>query len=226
MRLITWNMGRRQRTIGQAWEYLRTELAPDIALLQETRLPESTEGANIVRQTTFQEWCTAIYSRQVPLREHHSGFDPSHLVICRATFPHMGDVVIASMHARTTGKWHDDPVRWCNSAFDVLEPLARDSLMIVGGDLNASRTGEEWWPGSGNGPLFTRIDLGPFFDCHHTLNPKEVQTYFGRTGVPIQDDHLFMSKSLASRLSSCSAVDNDLVRTFSDHIPVCADLDL
>jgi endonuclease/exonuclease/phosphatase family metal-dependent hydrolase len=150
-------------------------------------------------------------------------FDPNRLVVCEVSISTVGPVYLVSVHAPTTNA---DPVEWCHRALDQIDALVHAHPAIVGGDLNASRTAERWWPGAGNGPLFDRIDAGSLLDCHRKFNKEEEQTYFSKRGVPIQDDHIFMTRSLADLATKCYAVNNEEARSVSDHIPVVADLAL
>jgi len=226
MRVITWNLGRRRRQANEkAWAYLCNVLHADIALLQEAAAPGDSQIGHLALHLLYRDWGTGVYAKTLALRQVSVPFDPNRLVVCEVSIPAVGPVYLVSLHAPTTKAGKEvDPVKWCNQALDYLDGLVREHPAIVGGDLNASRTAEQWWPGAGNGPLFDRIDAGPLFDCHHKFNCEEEQTYFGSTKVPIQDDHIFVTKPLADLVTKCYAVDNEETRNVSDHIPIVADI--
>lgn len=89
----------------------------------------------------------------------------------------------------------------------------------------SSRLAEKVWPRHGHGPFFERLSKSIFFDCHQALHGREEQTILRKgSKYPFQDDHLFVSHDLASNVRSCFTLDNEIVRSLSDHIPVVAHL--
>jgi hypothetical protein len=99
---------------------------------------------------------------------------------------------------------------------------------IIGGDLNSARLAEDVWPDCGHGPFFERIDRGEVrVDCCRRFHPKEVQTFFGANCIHLfQDDHIFVSPGLGDCIRSCEALNNDITRRVSDHIPPVAEIEL
>jgi len=93
--------------------------------------------------------------------------------------------------------------------------------------LNTARTAELRWPRHGHGPFFERLENSIFFECMRKFHKTEQQTYFGRKNMlyPYQDDHLFISHNLSSKLKTCDVVKNDTTLCVSDHIPILAEID-
>jgi len=111
--------------------------------------------------------------------------------------------------------------------FDDIERTVSGKTFIVGGDLNTARLAEKVWPRHGHVPFFERIANSIFFDCHQNLHGKEEQTFFRDNSIyPFQDDHLFVSHDLADRVKSCYALNNEAVRSLSDHIPLVTEIDV
>ena len=100
----------------------------------------------------------------------------------------------------------------------------------IGGDLNASETFDDLWPGGphGNRELLQRMaNLGLVESLRHA-NGHPVPTFRNARGGRLvhQIDHLFLSPPLAGRLESCICGDEQRVfgDSLSDHLPVLATL--
>ena len=71
LKVITWNLGYWQhRPVHEdAWNYIREEIKPDLALLQEVKLPLLNEEEHLLFKPVHGGWGTAIYTRDIPLVE-------------------------------------------------------------------------------------------------------------------------------------------------------------
>ena len=223
MRIVTWNLGRRKP--AEAWAYLREELKPDIALLQEVRPPLMEADEALVLEEVVDSWGTAVYSRGIPLtRMPLTSEYPSRVAAAEALMCAGQVVRIASIHAPIIGN-RVFPHLAC--IFEEIESAFEEHTAIIGGDLNSARLAEKVWPGHGHGRFFERFDDGPWVDAHYRLHREERQTFFRPGQVhPFQDDHIFFSADLEGVLRACTVVDNGVTRKLSDHIPVMAELDL
>lgn len=225
MRLATWNLGFWQfrKTHAEAWAYLRDEIRPDIALLQEVKIPKLRSDEAAVLRPVHRDWGTAIYTRALPLRELAVPRYSTRVAAAIIRI-HARDLAVASIHAPVI---NNEVHPHLDFIFDDLEALFKDRSTIVGGDLNSARLCEEAWPGNGHGPFFERITSGPFVDCHWKFHRKEIQTFFRKNlRWSFQDDHIFASPDIANRFTSCAVLDNKKTRRFSDHIPIVADIDM
>ena len=168
-------------------------------------------------------WGTAIYSRnipfdEIPLCEKY----PGHAVGVAASLQNGERLYLASIHGYPDLAFP----RLAHIMAEILETFAGRS-MIVGGDLNTARLAETVWPGRGHRQFWERIDNpgGNLIDCCHRINGREIQTIFRKGSVhPFQDDHLFISRDLGSRLETCDVIDTQVTRTVSDHIPLYMEL--
>ena len=226
MRVITWNLGYWQFTShhAEAWAPLRCELKPDIAVLQEVRIPPLEEVEAVIFKPVRAPWGTAIYIKggllkELPMQRYQSR-------VAAATFCNARgrEFRVASIHSPIIDN-HVFP--YLSHIFDELQVLFSGHVAILGGDLNSARLAEKVWPGNGHGPFFEQLERGSFFDCHRKFNTEEVQTFFRPGAVhPFQDDHLFVSRDIADQVTSCTAVHNDITRRVSDHIPLIAEIDV
>ena len=226
MKILAWNLGYWQfrRHHMDAWAYLRNELKPDIALLQEVCPPPLEDGENLVFEEIHNGWGTALYGKGVSLDRVFLEEYPGR--IAAALVQMSGEQVFyaASVHAPIIEKRvfpHLDNI------FDEIEAVFSKGTFVIGGDLNSARLAEEVWPGHGHGPFFKRIDSGRFFDCCRKFHPEEIQTFFRPNQIhPFQDDHLFVSADLEDRVVACDVIHNKVTRRVSDHIPLVAELNL
>ncbi len=228
IKVITWNLGHWQygSRHNEAWSYLRNEIRPDLALLQEVSHPKLIAGEYFVLRPVHGNWGTAVYTRNMPTEELAFEGYSGRVVIAEIETSAAQKLVVASVHAPII----DGRVfPYLSEIFGKIEEIASKRSFVVGGDLNTARLAETVWPGHGHGPFWERIDAGKslFFDCHRKFHDVEQQTFF-RPGSrhPFQDDHLFTSYDLADRIGFCDVVDNTITRSLSDHIPIIAEIDL
>lgn len=226
MRVVTWNLGYWQHRSSHAgaWAYLRDSIKPDLALLQEVNPPELLESENVVFKFVSGDWGTALYSRNVPLKELRFEGYSGRVVAAQLEIAAGRRVAAVSIHAPII---EGRVFPYLAEIFDKVECVVGEGTFIVGGDLNSARLAEEVWPGYGHGPFFERLSRSVFFDCHRKFHDTEQQTFF-RSGSkhPFQDDHLFVSHDLADLVKSCDVLNNEITRGVSDHIPVVAEIDI
>ena len=224
MKIVTWNLGYwqfRHHHAG-AWAYLRDEIKPDMALLQEVHPPALEDDENLLFEEVHNGWGTALYGRGISLNRVALGRYPGRVAVALAHVPSGKVFYVASIHAPII-KGRVFP--HLSHIFDDIEAMFSEQPAIIGGDLNSARLAEEVWPEYGHGPFFERIDAGRFFDCHRKFHSEEVQTIFRPGQIhPFQDDHLFVSADLADRVVACEVIHNDVTRKVSDHIPVVAEI--
>jgi exonuclease III len=99
---------------------------------------------------------------------------------------------------------------------------------IVGGDLNCSETFDLTFS-SGNREILDRLEELGFIECLKSYNGKLTPTFKNpRDGKVIhQIDHLFVTKSLFSKLINCTVGDESIIfgGSVSDHLPIIADFE-
>jgi endonuclease/exonuclease/phosphatase family metal-dependent hydrolase len=99
---------------------------------------------------------------------------------------------------------------------------------VVGGDFNLSETFDQWRGGPrGNREYLDRMIALGFVECLRTSQGGLTPTYRNtdKTTVKHQMDHLFVSRSMATRLRVCNVGSPEAVfgRNLSDHLPIIAD---
>lgn len=225
LRVITWNLGYWQHRTAheKTWAYLRNELKPDLALLQEAHPVELCDEEHMLFKKIHQDWGTAVYTRNMPLKEFplESKY-PGRTATAQLELEQDKEAIVISIHAPIIGGRifpHLDEI------FQEVEKAVSGKTFIIGGDLNTARLAETVWPGHGHGPFFQKLAKSIFFDCHHKLHTNEEQTYFRPNSKhPFQDDHLFVSHNLADHVKSCHALSNETTRSISDHVPLVAEI--
>ena len=226
MRVVTWNLGfwQHKASHSKAWRYLRSNVKPDLALLQEVSPPKRGENEYLLFKNVHGSWGTALYSRDMPLEELPFRTHSERVAIAKIELRTGQEIVVASIHAPII-KHRVFP--YLDRIFDEIESRVDERAFIVGGDLNTARLAEEVWPGHGHGPFFERIAKGRFFDCVQKFFAEEPQTVF-RPGQKhaFQDDHIFVSHDFTDKVESCNILNNNLTRVVSDHIPVTIEINL
>jgi exonuclease III len=227
MKVLTWNLGFWQHKSNheRAWAYLREQVAPDLALLQEVSTVRPQSGENIFFRQIHQNWGTALYAQNLTLEPFTLETNqPNRVVAAVLRIQDNQDIIAMSIHAPIV-KGYVFP--HLNEIFDRIEKAISGKTFIVGGDLNTARLAEKVWPNHGHGQFFERLSKSIFFDCFRKFHVFEEQTYFRKNSKwPFQDDHLFVSHDLADRVKSCYVLNNDFIRSLSDHIQVVAEIDI
>lgn len=224
MRVVTWNLDFWQHRAyhNDAWAYLRNKIKPDLALLQEVSPPRLHKNEYVLLNVVQGRWGTALYTRDMALEKLTFRTYPERVVAAQWESSSAEKVVIVSVHAPII---KNRVFPYLDQIFDEIESLVGNQAFIVGGDLNTARLAEKVWSGYGHGPFFERLAKSIFLDCVQKFHSEEQQTIF-RPGQrhPFQDDHLFVSHGLAEQVTSCEVLNNETTRSFSDHVPVLAEI--
>lgn len=159
MKIATWNMDYWQRSISlraEAWDFLRSRIQPDIALLQEALPPTGTEAVVFRKGGILDErasppkdlnWGSAIVSFGPPIRPIECARSPfrDNLVPILRTFP--GSVAVAevvtedplivvSVYGLIDRGYADTTVHRILSDLTPLIDERRSRRIVVAGDLN------------------------------------------------------------------------------------------
>lgn len=227
LKIITWNLGFWQHKFNheKAWTYLKDQIKPDLALLQEVSPIELRDNEYMLFKKVHQNWGTALYTRNIPLEELTLATKyPDRVAAALLRISAEREVAAVSIHAPII---NGCVFPYLSEIFAEIEKTISGKTFIVGGDLNTARLAEKVWPRHGHGPFFEKLSRSVFFDCHHKFHDNEEQTFF-REGskYPFQDDHLFVSRDLSGFVKSCYVLNNEVIRSFSDHIPVVAEINI
>jgi exonuclease III len=234
MRIVAWNMNGWDRggTHGLAWAFLLEELQPDIALLQEAKLPETIPSEYSHESTpamTNARFGSTILSRLGTLDKRWEDNSRGPMLVAESSASSVGPLTIASIQARV--QRGVGTIRWLRQSFDEIRPLL-GKRFILGGDLNTARQAHLAWPHTGHGDFWD--DVGTW-GLHEPLplGGREQQSYWGHwalnrpptLGNTLQDDHVLLDAELFRTVKRCRIWDTRQVRELSDHGPVVVDID-
>lgn len=225
MRVVTWNLDYlwSRTTHMEAWDYLRTVIEPDVALLQEVRPPAIEPEESLVFQRVPKTgWGTAIYSRNLSLAVIRLCEEyPGRVAGASVDLKNGMTLDLASIHAYS----YPTVFPRLQRIMEMIMQSFESRRAIVGGDLNTARLAERVWPNYGHGPFWERMERSAFVDCCQRINGRELRTVFKKRAIhPFQDDHMFVSRDLASGLRDCDVIDTEVTRRVSDHIPLCIEV--
>lgn len=232
MRITTWNVARRRGSA--ACYYLREEICPDVALLQEV-LPTCvarlsgdlfSRPGNVIFRTigATRPWGSAIYAcglkvKEIKLESHHGW-----VVAGQVSLPDGSDIIAVSVHAQIINNSVFPNLR---KIFDNLSLALKGRQFVVGGNLNSCRLIDKVYGTTEDGEFFDWVESNGFFNTHKKFHEEEQQTFWGGKDCnPYQDDHLFVSGGLIDKVKSCHVVNNEHTRKLSDHSPLVIDLAL
>jgi endonuclease/exonuclease/phosphatase family metal-dependent hydrolase len=109
---------------------------------------------------------------------------------------------------------------------DLLPMMSRHECLLLGGDLNVSILYGERTRNPRHKAFLERLTVAcAFVNCttrYFTVEPQTIRKRGKRQIAPYQDDYLFASQSLASRLAGVEVIDDAEVQKVSDHNPVVA----
>ena len=241
MRIVTWNLnnaGAASKREARVWQHLLSELKPDVALLQEARLPGSAkssiealadaDGTVLSAGASSRGWGSAVYVRSGAIHELPSaGFEgkPGYCIAVEYRQAGGSAFAFASLHAPTVPTVFprlDDCIR------DLETRYAASHLLVMGGDLNTARVAERRWPGYGHGRFWNGVDGGRLFDCHYALHGRETNTLVRKKKeMNIQDDHVLIRHDLGRHVVRVFVPDEESFRALdlSDHLPLVVDFD-
>ena len=172
LRIATWNLGYWQyrKHHDDAWEYLRKEIKPDIALLQECRPISLVSDEQLFFNEIYKGWGTAIYLRGVSGEEVAFTQYPGRVVGVIAQLSEFPLLHLASIHAPII---QQRVFPHLYKIFSEIEDKYAGKTSLIGGDLNSARLAEKVWPGYSHGAFFERVDKSWFVDCRKKSSYKD-----------------------------------------------------
>ncbi|HRU01719.1 MAG TPA: hypothetical protein P5239_08460 [Victivallales bacterium] len=229
MKLISWNMNYWQQvnTNELAWDYLVNAVSPDIALLQETVVPELYKNqtvfkeSNTCRITDPIKWGTCVYISKDILKEN-SFIDVTEKyvdvenrngkqVFAELKLKNENIFTICSLHTNTSPDGIYTIRNHIDQIFNDKIMNANIDKFIIGGDFNADIEMD-------NGFFLETFNKIKVF--YHECMPKHTQTYFGENMAArnhYQDDHIFISKDLSNNIGETFSWNYGKVKHYSDH---------
>jgi endonuclease/exonuclease/phosphatase family metal-dependent hydrolase len=236
-RVVSWNLNHGAKRDEQ-WRFLLEQLDPDLAVLQEARLPPpwvAERGGALVfaPKAPGSGRGTAIYVRRPPLRPIRLANQDGYFAAARLRLPGGRPALALSVHGRTDRSrpgGHYYLTNYLRPEFDALASQLNNfrGRCFVGGDFNLSRGLDEAYgyrleqPRS-HGGFFSWLERKHnLIECCCTAGEKRSLYRKGPRHPDYQLDHLFVSRTLAGSRGSCKVLDWEL-DGLSDHAPVVAD---
>jgi endonuclease/exonuclease/phosphatase family metal-dependent hydrolase len=256
LRLATWNMNHWQQpmlpvnTRRAAWEYLATS-GIDVVLAQEASPTKASGGAVYGEIGGHRDWGSAVVAlndrAQVePIRSARVRYSRRRYLLDRT---HPGSVAVARLSVgdiqpitlvSVYGVWDGSPVSSMLHATADLLPLFDSpdgARVILGGDFNVSRS-------TSDARLLEQAEA--VFAAVRSLGLVEAKGLVADRPAGVEDcsctggpacghiptwkrselDHLFVSPSLASQVSSLTVDASAVVAGLSDHVPLILGLEL
>ncbi len=229
MRLVSWNMGcggpsKFRKTHRAAWDYLLSELRPDVALAQEALVSASAwmegRGALLMSPDSTRDSGAALFVRQglvatpIPLHSPHAFLAAADISTPGAVFR------AVSVHLYPhSGKAHQENLR---VLFDALNAARTGHRFVVGGDINAARGFDVVYKGETYGKFFSSVVERGFHDCHFGLHGKEERTFWGKGEYQL--DHFFVDDQTAALVRKSEVVTTAETQQLSDHSPLVLEL--
>jgi exonuclease III len=229
LRVVTWNMAHRVRMKKRAWDFLRYEIAPDIAMVQEAHLPDSIrEGEQFVcpENVTGTIGASGIWSRELAL--HRVPLDttlPNAVIVSTVSLPKgLAPLLVISMYGTFDKTSHVTPNlhRMISDLHPVLISKTYKGRILLGGDWNIDRSYNEINPGTAprHELVFERLE-DEFYGLQR-CNKEPLRTIMHRSKFAYQDDYIYASENVIPKLISCGVVKDPDVEKLSDHQPVVA----
>jgi exonuclease III len=232
IRIATWNVA---GTGKSAWAYVVSALPADIILLQECRdpavyLPADVYGHNspCIRwepNSDNRGKGIAIYTRgfllaSVPF-QHHPGWAQ----VADVTMSEGNVIRLINVHGEVKKHYYvTDTLHAIVN--DLLPLMSRNHCLLLGGDLNVSLLYGERTRNPRHHAFLERLTHEcALVNCtarYFAMEPRTIRGRGQRQIAPYQDDYLFASPPLASRLAGVEVLDTPEVQKVSDHNPVIA----
>lgn len=233
LRIVTWNMAHRVRAKKRAWDFLRYEIAPDIALVQEAHPPvDFRDGEKFIfpDDVTGTIGASGIWSRELPLdRVEFTTTLPNAVIVSAISLlKGQASLFAISMYGTFDKTSHVTPNlhRMISELHPVFIEKAHKGWIMIGGDWNVDRRYDKIYPGKAplHGLVFDRLE-DEFYGLQR-CNKEPIRTIMHSSKFSYQDDYIYVSKELIPKVISCEIRKDPELETLSDHLPVVATFEL
>ncbi|MCY4524472.1 MAG: hypothetical protein OXB84_07015 [Halobacteriovoraceae bacterium] len=236
LKVATWNMAHwsRQSYNREAWEYFSQGLGGDILLFQES-VPnfDVLDKSQVVWRPIggTRNWGSGIYSRKYKIKEYQLKTDfIGAVTAAEVEIGKNKSLIFVSLYGLfetilKTSYSIPNLHRMFSDLTGPLEGIETRGKIVIGGDFNASLQCDKRQRVKSHKVFFDRLKEFKLHNCFEGYFDDFVQTHrHSRSNLPWQNDYFFISDKLKENLLSCSVIDNDKVRKFSDHNPVVIEL--
>jgi exonuclease III len=257
MRIISWNMDswKRAETYEDAWRYMVDKVCPDIALLQETIVPDVFKDRTVFHQSytsrAYPEvpWGTAVYVNKdtfpdftvesadltKELLKVNSGLDSDDFTgktaIAKLNLPDESALYIVSIHTDTSSEKKDYGTGKDRTIMN-LEYLFNANRLLEQLEERGNRyviggdfNADKEMYSGCYKKLFESFTESGMHEC---LTPP-IQTFYGwymGKDNHFQDDHLFIPKAMVEPNMKCFAWNYGKIKHLSDHTIVEMEIEI
>lgn len=234
LEIATWNMGHWQyKGVAQeAWDYLLNAINPDIALVQEARLPDelTSDYSNVWREIGGdRNWGSGILARGLPIVEvAFENTYPGALIVADVTLQNGLALTVSSMYG-LIDEW-TYAITTLHRMLSDLTPLLVGKMgkrtFVFGGDLNASVQIDEQQRGRSHHIFFERFEDFGLTNCHFMFHDDHLQTLrHARSKSPWHNDYFLVSDEITDNVAGYEIIDDEGIYHLSDHNPVVIGLE-
>jgi exonuclease III len=238
LKIAIWNMAywSHKKHLAEAWNYLIEDLQCDVILTQE-----SMPDYSIINKENFiydviggnRAWGSGVYCQNYKIKEYHikTSF-PGAVTAAEIEISEKVKLIFISVYGlfETIGTVNyaiPNMHRILSDLTEVLESSKSKNRIILAGDLNASIQIDESYKTKSHKILFDRIEAFNLVNCFDDYFSDYIQTHrHSRSDKPWQNDYIFLSKKLKSRLKTCVVDNSELVKRLSDHNPVIIEIEI
>lgn len=211
----------------QGWKWLERNLNPDIALLQESVPPaDLPSNAHFVWKSIGggRKWGSGIYTRSLPAKEIRLKTFKGWVTAAEIRLTGNVNLIAISLHAQIVDGYSITTLHHILS--DLTVPIDGAKHVLLGGDFNAGLLWDVKQKSPTHKIMFDRVEAFGLSNCHRMFHGDEERTFRGRGNVNWQLDHLFITNNLSKRVRSCDILENDEIRSLSDHNPMVMDCEV
>jgi len=236
--LSTWNMDywKHRKSFRETCAYYLEDIDSDIRIFQEA-LPDYTvfKKESLVWHAIGDRrtWGSGIYCEKYPIREYSFKTDLYGSVVA-AEIDVRPDysLIVVSLYGileGINGEFYSitNLHRIFSDLTGIIEGSKTKKRVVIAGDFNASLQFDDRQPVKSHRVLFDRLKAWGLHSCFEGHYADFIQTYRNEKSiVPWQSDYIFISSFLIPLLKSCLVIENEKVKSKSDHNIVHIELDL
>jgi len=225
MKVVTWNIDFKTDK-SQLWDYIDTEIHPDILFVQECKeYPSSYQGIGRHIGGT-RLWGSVVLSKKYSLEPIYL---PNHLGWVTGAKLEIEDypVLVFSVHAKLKNIGGYVVPHLTHIFTEIMLAVDDYEYLVIGGDFNAARLYDDVYPQPAQNQHRTFFNwLERELHLMSVTGQEETQTMRGKSKHPYQNDHIYVSKSMSELLTHAQVLADDVICKLSDHNPVAAEFNL
>lgn len=228
MEIITWNL--QHMKSRKSWRFAIEKINPEICIFQESFHPLTylnyKEFNNIrnnyIWEPTENGWGTTIITKNKEIeRKIFSHSFKGRIVVGCCEYKEVGQLTIIGLHVPIIKGYSRFNLL---QMFDEIHPFTLKGKCIIGGDLNFGECFDRNGKTECRDILNSILEKNKLINCYKKFNLKEKQTFrpTRKSKSQIHIDYIFVSEDLSEKIVDCFIIENDEIKSLSDHNPVVA----